>query len=225
MSKQNVSKQNMSKQNVSKQNVIHRDWDVLLVGGPSGVGKTSVSYRLARHFDVGITEVDDLYIVLETLTTPEQMPLVHYWQTKPESVQLSAEDILEHQIAIGRLMLPALKAVIANHIETQTPVVLDGDFILPALMAKENTGSHESEFYQLDRIRAVFLYEPDEAQIVRNYLLREPDEGAQTGRAHVSWLYGEWLQEECVKHGVLSLPATPWESVFERIVAGIERQP
>ena len=201
-----------------------RDWDVLLIGGPSGVGKTSVSYRLARHFGAGITEVDDLYIVLETLTTPEHMPLVHYWQTKPDSVQLSAEDILAHQIAIGQLMSSAIKAVIANHIETQTPVVLDGDFILPALMAEETAGGDEPEFYQRDRIRAVFLYEPDESQIVRNYQLREPDEGEQTGRAHVSWLYGEWLQQECAKYGVLSLPATPWDSVFERIVTEIEHE-
>ena len=31
-------------------------WDVLLVGGASGTGKTGVSYRLAQHFSVGITE-------------------------------------------------------------------------------------------------------------------------------------------------------------------------
>lgn len=31
-----------------------RSWQVLLLGGPSGVGKTSVSYRLAHHFRIGI---------------------------------------------------------------------------------------------------------------------------------------------------------------------------
>src|SRR5450432_682724 len=34
-----------------------RQWQVLLLGGPSGVGKTAVSYRLAHYFGVGITEV------------------------------------------------------------------------------------------------------------------------------------------------------------------------
>lgn len=27
-----------------------RPWDVLLIGGASGVGKTQISYRLAHHF-------------------------------------------------------------------------------------------------------------------------------------------------------------------------------
>ena len=36
-----------------------RRWEVLLLGGASGVGKTQVGYRLAHHFAVGITEVDD----------------------------------------------------------------------------------------------------------------------------------------------------------------------
>jgi 2-phosphoglycerate kinase len=43
---------------------------VLLLGGASGTGKTAVSYRLARHFDIGITEVDELQIVLEHMNTP-----------------------------------------------------------------------------------------------------------------------------------------------------------
>ena len=33
-------------------------WRVLLLGGAGGVGKTSVSYRVARHFGAGPTEVD-----------------------------------------------------------------------------------------------------------------------------------------------------------------------
>ncbi|MDZ4720664.1 MAG: hypothetical protein SH847_19590 [Roseiflexaceae bacterium] len=48
-----------------------RQWQVLILGGPSGVGKTSVSYRLARHFGIGITEIDDFQALLERMTTPE----------------------------------------------------------------------------------------------------------------------------------------------------------
>lgn len=49
-----------------------RPWQVLLLGGASGVGKTSVSYRLAQHYGVGLTEVDDFQVVLEGMTTPDQ---------------------------------------------------------------------------------------------------------------------------------------------------------
>ena len=194
-----------------------RSWDVLLIGGAAGTGKTSVSYRLARHFDVGITEVDDLYIALETMTTPEQQPVLHYWNTKPESVQLSAEQILELQISVSRVMLPALNAVIANHIESNMPVILEGDYILPELIVQKNDAS----LWETDRVRTLFLYEPDERQIVRNFYRREPEEGEQEGRAHVSWLFGEWLKKECERYGLPALPATPWESLHHRIVNAI----
>jgi hypothetical protein len=35
---------------------------------------------------VGITEVDDLHIVLECLTTPEQQPLLHWPRRREEAV-------------------------------------------------------------------------------------------------------------------------------------------
>ena len=50
---------------------VTRSWQVLLIGGASGSGKTSVSYRLANHFNVGIIEVDDFQVILERMTTPE----------------------------------------------------------------------------------------------------------------------------------------------------------
>jgi hypothetical protein len=68
----------------------------------------------------------------------------------------------------------------------------------------------------------VFLYEDDEDQLVQNYLQREPDSGPQHGRARVSWLYGQWLRQECARHGIPALPARPWHDVFERVRAAIE---
>ncbi len=53
-----------------------RPWQVLLLGGASGPGKTRLSYRRARELSIGITEVDDFQIVLERMTTPEQGPSV-----------------------------------------------------------------------------------------------------------------------------------------------------
>jgi hypothetical protein len=47
------------------------------------VGKTSVSYRLAHRYGVGITEIDDFQVILERLTTPDQQPAMHFWRTNP----------------------------------------------------------------------------------------------------------------------------------------------
>lgn len=193
----------------------HRSWQVLLLGGPSGVGKTSVSYRLAHHFGIGITEVDDFQVILERMTTPAQQPVLHYWRTHPEAGDQPAEEIVKHTIAVGQVMVPALEAVIANHIESQASVVLEGDFILPMLATSFAESSIQSQ------VRTLFLDEESEEQYRHNFLLRESEDGLQAKRARVSWLYGQWLKQEAERVGALTLPARPWNDLFERILKAL----
>jgi hypothetical protein len=114
-------------------------------------------------------------------------------------------------------MAVGLEAVIANHLEAGTPVVLEGDFIHPALAAQPSYAGQPND----GRVRGVFLHEPDERQLVTNYLQREPDTGPQTVRARVSVLYGHWLKAEAERLGVAVVEARPWETVFERVLSGL----
>jgi 2-phosphoglycerate kinase len=194
-----------------------RQWQVLLLGGASGVGKTAVSYRLARHFGVGITEVDDFQQLLERMTTAEQQPAIHFWRTHPAPEQLSAAEIMQHLLEHGDAMRPGLEAVIANHLEASTRVVLEGDFILPALAAQASYSGRANG----GRVRGAFLHEPDEQQLVANYLTREPESGPQVKRAHVSWLHSLWLKQEAERHRLPVVLARPWDTVFERLIAAV----
>jgi hypothetical protein len=196
--------------------IAHRSWQVLLLGGPSGVGKTSVSYRLAHHFGIGITEVDDFQVILERMTTPTEQPVLHYWRTHPEAVNQPAEEIVKRTIAVGQVMALALEAVIANHIESRAPLVLEGDFILPMRASSFSEGLLQSQ------VRTLFLYEESEEQFRHNFLLREPEHGLQEKRAQVSWLYGQWLKQEAERVGALTVPARPWNDLFERILTALK---
>ncbi|MBI1279606.1 MAG: hypothetical protein GC179_15875 [Anaerolineaceae bacterium] len=194
-----------------------RTWDVLLIGGASGAGKTSISYRIAQYFGVGITEVDDFQEMLLRMTTPEQQPALHYWDTHPEAANLPAEKILEQGFELRAVLNEGLIAVIANHLESRTPIVLEGDFILPMLATREAYGDEPNN----GRVKAIFLMEPDVIQLQRNFLQREPAEGEQVKRAEVSWLYDRWLMQETTRLGVPTVLARPWEDVFERALAAI----
>ena len=108
------------------------------------------------------------------------------------------------------MLQPAVKTVIENHLETERPVVLDGDYILPEVLDGDPWRG---------RVRGVIVYEPEEAAIVRNLAAREPHAGEQTKRAQVSRLHGEWLREECARYGVPAVPARPWGSAVERVIA------
>lgn len=192
-----------------------RSWDILLIGGASGVGKSSVSYRLAQHFGVALIEVDDFQVVLERMTTPAQYPALHFWHTHPDPTALPPEQIAAQGIEIARELQPALEVVIANHLESDRPAVLEGDFILPSLAVQEYYGDEMNG----GRARGIIIAEPDEAQIVENYRLREPEAGAQLYRARVSKLHNDWLTREGERLAVPVIDARPWDTVFARILS------
>ena len=190
-----------------------RDWRVLVICGASGVGKSQVSYPLARGYGVPLVEVDDIVEALRAVTTPAQLPLLHYWDTHPEAARLAPEEIVELQIALAEFLSPAIAAVIGNHLDTDTPVVVEGDFILPSLVVMETFAGLPAA----GRVRGVVVTESSTDQLVANYLRREPEAGAQAGRAAVSRLYGDWLAEQAARHGVPCVSARPWNDVLDRV--------
>jgi 2-phosphoglycerate kinase len=193
-----------------------RDWQVVVFGGASGVGKTMVSYRLAHHFAVGLTEMDDFQNVLERLTTPEQQPALHEFRLHTaEVLAMDDEQMLAHTLRVAGAMAVAMELVIANHLATRAPVVLEGDFLLPALAVRSAYDGIPSD----GQVRAVFLYEEDEQQILRNYRAREGEE--QPRRARASWYYSEWLRREAERLDLPAVPARPWDTVLERVIAAL----
>ncbi|EOD63633.1 hypothetical protein H480_36038 [Amycolatopsis vancoresmycina DSM 44592] len=196
---------------------------MLLLGGASGTGKSRVAYPLARRYGVPIVEVDDLVLAVQRMTTPEQQPLLHHWDTHPDAGRLPVSRVVELQAAIAEALQPALEAVIGNHLETDTPVVIEGDYLLPALAAQDSFDGQAAE----GRVRAVFLHEPDPAQLVANYLEREPHEGEQRSRAEASARYGDWLAARAVEQGIPVVPARPWATTLSRALLdlGLQRDP
>src|SRR5688500_2061465 len=167
-------------------------WQVFLLGGASGVRKSRLGARLAARWGARLVEVDDSQAVLERVTTPQQYPEVHRWRLHPEEV-LALDDaaMLAHTCAYAAVMADALEPVIGSHLESGTPVVLEGDFILPSLA----TLPAYDGVAHAGRVRALFLVEQEEAQLARNFHVREGEE--QPRRARASWHYNEWLREEC----------------------------
>ena len=60
-------------------------------------------------------------------------------------------------IADGRALSPALEVVIEHHVDQRLPVVLEGDGILPDLLARPPVRTRAAG----GRVRAVFVVEPD----------------------------------------------------------------
>jgi 2-phosphoglycerate kinase len=181
-------------------------WIVTLVCGASGVGKSSIAIPLARRYGVPLAEADDIVTALKALTTSEQFPMLHLWDTQPEARMWQPATIVEHTIAVAEEMQRGFTAVIADHIEFAAPVVMEGDYLLPDLV----TGFG-------DAVRAVVISEPDEGRIVANYLSREPGGGEQRVRASVSTHLDAELSTRAARVGVPVVRAWPWSDSLDRV--------
>lgn len=196
-------------------------WAVLLIGGHSGAGKSTVAEHLARHYGTAWLMVDDLRLALQrsgaTLPTPEATAALHFdktpgwWRHPPERLRDAA-------IAVGEALSPALEVVIENHVDQRLPVVLEGDGVLPALLARPPVRTRASG----GRVRTVFVVEPDEAALLASVLARGRESAYMTEdevRAVVRarWLYGQWLAEQAGRAGLPVLEPRPWDTLAPRI--------
>lgn len=190
----------------------NRDWTVLLVGGTSGAGKTTAARSLARRFGVGLAQADAFRLAIERVTTPEQQPALHFFKT-PEARALDPEAACERWIEAGRVTSYALEIVIAFHLATHAPIILEGDTLHPGLLRKRYLPGARPG----NNVRGIFLVEPDEERILascrhrgRGFQELTPDEQEREARRH--WLYGRWIEAEAARVGAPVLhPAAPGE--------------
>lgn len=185
-------------------------WIVTLLCGAAGIGKTSVAVRLAARYGVPLGEADDIYLALKTLTTPEQQPLLHYWDIHPEAGSWSPAKTADLHLAAAESVQVAYRAVVADHVESRTAVVLESDVLLPGLAVGFG-----------GQVRAFVLDESDEDQIVANFLAREPQYGQQRHRAQVSVEVNNRLVERARAAGLPVVPARPWADGLDRIDAAL----
>lgn len=187
-----------------------RNWTVLIIGGSSGTGKSSLAYEIAKYYDVNVMEVDDIYLSVETVTTKESFPAIHYWDSGVNWETIGVDGNVNWLIDVSKEMLPVLKALINRHLEDNLPVILEGDFIHPELALS----------FDNPEVKAVFVNEPDINQIIQNYMSREGGKPQQY-RAQISIAYGKWLADSCKKNNIKMIEARPWDTALTRAIESL----
>lgn len=193
---------------------------VLLIGGPSGVGKSTAATSLARQLGIPWLQVDDLRLALQFsgLVSREQHPELFYfldrsdWQVSPEAYQ-------DKLIAVARVISGALRIVVESHLHHDAnSIIIEGDGIVPAFAA-----TIASEYGE-GQVRSVFIVENDEGVLLANMLKR--GRGFDTNAAaerqtetRGKALFSDWIQREAERYGLLIVTPLPWETLPERLVS------
>lgn len=187
-----------------------RNWMVLFIGGSSGTGKSSIAYETARFYGVNVLEADDVHLCVETVTTKESFPAIHYWNTDVNWKNIGVDGNVNWLIDVSKEMIPVLKALVNRHLEDKLPVIIEGDFIYP-----EFTISFDNP-----EVKSIFINEPDINQIIRNYFTREGG-GLQHYRAEISIAYGKWIADTCKQNNIKIIEARPWDTALTRIIESL----
>lgn len=183
------------------------EFEVLLIAGASGTGKSTLAYELGRYFGVNVVQVDDFQCLVEAVTTEADYPVFHYWKNHfDEARRLPLDGKLDIMVGYARQLSTFLDTIVANHLDEGRPMVLEGDFLAPEFcqrMVDEHPG----------RVRCLLVTEDSSQQIAENYRLREGT--AQNDRAEVSARYNDWLVENAGP-GLHLVASRPWDTVVGR---------
>ncbi|WP_030055168.1 AAA family ATPase [Streptomyces novaecaesareae] len=190
-------------------------WDVLLIGGASGLGKSRAAALLAARHGAFTVEFDDVVAALQAATTAATHPGLHHFRAPDQAG--SAELVLDLQIATARALDDALLGVVRNRLTVDVPAIVEGDYLTPAAAARAAFEAAAQD----RRVRAVFLHEDDPARIAANYADREPSCGPQTERAAVSARYGAWLAAQAGAHTPPVVACRPHATLPEHLAAAL----
>src|SRR5918911_160122 len=90
-------------------------WTALLIGGPSGTGKSTVAKHIGRQFGASWLQVDDLRLALQwshaSLPTPGETAALYFFEETPDVLRLPAERLRAGLIGVGQALSPALADV------------------------------------------------------------------------------------------------------------------
>jgi 2-phosphoglycerate kinase len=187
-----------------------RNWTVLFIGGASGTGKSSIAYEIGRFYGVNVLEVDDIHISVETVTTKESFPAIHYWSDGISWKDIGVNGNVNWLIDVSKELIPVLKEIVNRHIEDKLPIIIEGDFLYPEFTIS----------FQNTEVKSIFINETDIEQICQNYLSREGGE-LQHYRAEISIEYGKWIAETCKQKGISMIDSKPWDTVLARAIKSL----
>jgi 2-phosphoglycerate kinase len=188
---------------------------VILLGGNSGSGKTRAGEALARALGFQFASADDFRPLLQRVSTADHLSVINRYFAGLDRMDSTA--MTSGYQAVAAVVSSAIEIVVANHISSGAPILIEGDTILPSMAAKNDFLGSPGE-----AVRSAFLIEGDAYQLRHNLHARNDGPRRLEGdrfeiQARFSLAYGAWLEADCNRLGVPIVRPEPFASVVERL--------
>lgn len=194
-----------------------RGWDVLLIGGGGGVGKTEVAVRIGARLATATLQADDIRLVLQRALPATATADLHFF-LDADITAVELRDAVERQLSIGRFVSGMLEIVIRHHVSTRRRVIIEGDALLPELALQPSHAGLPTA----GRIRAVFVEERDPERVLG--ALQQRRRGPAPEREQRHWAefhhaHGRALADRARALGVPVVAASPRRNLAARIMS------
>src|SRR5688572_20944264 len=91
-----------------------RDWTVLLLGGASATGKSSLARDLAHRLDLVWVDTDPIWLALQSAIPPVQQPDLHAF-FREDTWSLGTEELVALYLRIAAFLSKCLEPVVAYY--------------------------------------------------------------------------------------------------------------
>ena len=157
---------------------------VVLIGGPTSVGKSTVARCIAARYQYNCIPTDDIGKAIRAVTTVQTHPALHAFKDKDYQeyfATISVDLLINHARQSHEIIWPALEMIIRTHATWGDPLVLEGYALWPDWVLAADFTSTGAVWLTFDddlleaRIRSqASFYEgaSDEQALIVNFLRR-----------------------------------------------------
>jgi 2-phosphoglycerate kinase len=195
---------------------------LVLIGGPSATGKTTLAQALSRQFSLQHIDLDLFYLAFREVVPSESAPVLLHPQDEAFWAA-PVNDLVRSYLELQEFLAPALESVLASLIARQRPALLEGTWLLPALAA---AGCFKDDVDFVD-VRALFLFEPDALEMDRRRRARQDPwsrvfaEPVMQNIAAMRHAHGLELKRQAEALGLPALECRPFETLEERAIKAL----
>jgi 2-phosphoglycerate kinase len=131
---------------------------IILLGGTTGAGKTSLALEVARRLGIGrVLSADAIRQVMRIMLSPELMPALHVSSFDADQTVVSLDDgesgdddaVIQGFMAQAEAVSVGVRAIMDRAIEENSSLVLDGVSLVPGLLDLASYTEHAHVFFLL----------------------------------------------------------------------------